>query len=136
MPRVLRCALPRRATPLNSTLNAVPIDPDYEKYRGRCKEFAEDAVKADQTLKLVRGWYICPFWGEEGHWWTVRPDGTIYDPTALQFPSKGTGEYVPFDGVVKCCNCNKSMPESDAWRLEGKYAYCSYRCYGEFVGVI
>jgi hypothetical protein len=72
---------------------------DYIKYRGKCKELAEQAVIDDPALRLVRGWYVDPLWGKEQHWWTVRPDGTIYDPTKLQFPSKGTGEYIEFEGV-------------------------------------
>lgn len=107
----------------------------YLKYRGTCRQASEAAVKADPTLRLVRGHYFCPQWGKQAHWWTVRQDGTIYDPTAAQFPSNGEGEYVEYDGHVECCNCGKEMPEEKAWRLEGRYAYCSYTCYGQFVGV-
>jgi len=28
---------------------------DYEKYRGKCKEFSEALIKKDPTLRLVRG---------------------------------------------------------------------------------
>ena len=110
-------------------------DADYLKFRGQCKPMAEAAVKADPTLTLVRGHYFCPHWGKQAHWWTVRQDGTIFDPSAAQFPSKGAGEYMPFDGTVECSNCGKGMTEETAWRFEGCYAYCSYTCYGQFVGV-
>lgn len=107
---------------------------DYLKYRGKCKEFCDQAVAKDSSLTLVRGHYLCPFWGEQPHWWTVRKDGTIYDPTKDQFPSKGIGEYVPFNGMLSCAECGKEIPEKDA-DIEGNYAFCSYICHGRFVGV-
>lgn len=108
---------------------------DYS-LRGKCKEMAEAAVKADPSLTLVRGHYHCPIWGKQAHWWAKRADGSIVDPSVAQFPSGGIGEYEPFVGEVECDNCGKPMTEDTAWRLEGKYAYCSYTCYGEFVGVL
>lgn len=107
---------------------------DYAKYRGKCKEMSEALIATDPTLTLVRGHYYCPFWGEQAHWWCKAPDGTIVDPTKLQFPSKGAGIYVEFDGNVECSNCGKQMKEEDAM-LESRYAFCSYKCYGQFVGV-
>ena len=107
----------------------------YRLYRGRCKELCNAACAEDPTLKLVRGHYYCPIWNsEEPHWWTVRKDGTIYDPTREQFPSRGQGVYTPFTGMVSCAECGKEVEEEDA-RIEGKYAFCSYRCHGLFVGV-
>ena len=108
----------------------------YAKYRGKCKEFSEQAVSDDPTLTLVRGHYYCPVWGEQPHWWTVREDGTIYDPTAEQFPSKGLGEYVPFNGKVNCAECGEEVEEKDAYiDGNGHYAFCSGLCNGRFVGV-
>lgn len=108
---------------------------DYVMYRGKCKEMAEAACCDDPTLTLVRGHYHCPFWGEQPHWWTVRADGTIYDPTAKQFPMGGSvGEYVPFDGMVECAQCGKQMKEEDA-RFDSRYAFCSTACNMRFVGL-
>lgn len=107
---------------------------DYLKYRGKCKEFSEAAVAADPSLTLVRGHYFCPFWGEQPHWWTTKPDGTIVDPTALQFPSRGSGEYIPFDGMVTCAQCGKEMKELDAW-FDSSYTFCSGTCNMRFVGL-
>lgn len=107
---------------------------DYEKYRGKCKEMSEELVRKNPTLALVRGHYHCPIWGEQAHWWTKAVDGTIHDPTKDQFPSRGIGEYVEFDGNLSCSNCGKSMREEDA-DIEGRYAFCSYECHGHFVGV-
>lgn len=106
---------------------------DYQKYRGKCKEMSEARVKANPTLMLVRGYYYCPVWGEQPHWWTKAADGTIHDPTKDQFPSKGSGVYVEFDGNVECSNCGKSMKEEEA-DIAGNYAFCSYECHGRFVG--
>jgi hypothetical protein len=107
---------------------------DYAKYRGKCKEMSEAAISADPSLVLVRGHYDCPFWGKQAHWWTVRPDGSVYDPSVRQFPSNGCGEYIPFDGTVECAQCGKKIPEEKA-DIEGNYAFCSYECHGQFVGI-
>lgn len=104
--------------------------------RGRCREMSEAACKKDPTLTLVRGHYYCPVWNvDEQHWWTVRPDGSIYDPTRQQFPSCGYGTYTPFNGKVSCAQCGKETTEEKA-RIEGRYAFCSYECHGRFVGVL
>lgn len=105
----------------------------YQLYRGKCKEMSEALVAADPTLTLVRGHYYCPFWGEQPHWWCKRSDGIVVDPTKDQFPSRGAGVYVEFDGMVRCSNCNKEMREEDA-EYESNYCFCSYTCHGQFVG--
>jgi len=107
---------------------------DYQKYRGKCKEFSQEAVLRDPTLRLVRGFYHCPFWGEQPHWWTVRLDGSIYDPTKDQFPSKGLGNYEEFTGYLKCDQCGKVVKEEDA-KFDSKYAFCSTQCNMRFVGL-
>ena len=107
----------------------------YREFRGKCRELCEAACAADQTLTVVRGHYWCPMWNTfEAHWWTVRQDGTIHDPTKDQFPSRGLGTYEPFSGNVECAECGKEVAEEDA-DIEGNYAFCSYRCHGRFVGV-
>lgn len=108
---------------------------DYMKLRGKCREMSEQLVAADPSLTLVRGHYFCPIWNsEEPHWWCVKNDGTVVDPTAMQFPSKGMGVYTPFNGAVECAECGKEVAEEQA-RFDGRYAFCSYRCNGRFVGV-
>jgi hypothetical protein len=107
---------------------------DYALYRGKCKELCEEAVKADPALRLVRGWYHCPLWGKQAHWWTVKPDGTIVDPTVKQFPTKGVGaEYEEFDGTIDCEYCGKNVPLDKAYRYE-QHVYCTYECFGHDVG--
>lgn len=109
---------------------------DYAKFRGRCRELAEAECAADPTLRLVRGHYFCPLWGRnEPHWWCERPNGAIVDPTAMQFPSGGLGFYEEFDGICECSNCGKEIHESEA-SFESNYVFCSYKCHGQFVGVL
>jgi len=115
-------------------MDVADTETNYLKYRGKCKEFVDEAVFKDPTLKAVRGHYYCPYWGEQAHWWCVREDGSIYDPTALQFPSKGIGEYVEFDGSVTCSNCGKIGREED-FRYESRYSFCSTACNMRFVGL-
>jgi hypothetical protein len=114
---------------------ATKITNDYLKYRGKCKELSEQAVADNPTLTLVRGHYVCPFWGKQAHWWTVRFDGSIYDPSKDQFPSKGIGEYVPFNGIVECAQCGVEMKEDEVNRVEGNYGFCSTKCAMRFVGL-
>jgi hypothetical protein len=111
------------------------IQSDYLKYRGKCKEMSEALVAEDPTLTLVRGHYFCPIWNrDEPHWWCVKQDGTIVDPTARQFPSAGGGIYTPFNGMVACAECGKEVPEADAV-FDSNYAFCSGKCNMRFVGL-
>jgi hypothetical protein len=111
-------------------------DTDYKTYRGKCQEFVKKAIEEDPTLVAVRGYYYDTVWGRQAHWWCKREDGTIYDPTAMQFPSKGTGVYDEFGGKVECEVCGKEMLESEAEIAgNGHYAVCSTACYRSLVGV-
>ncbi len=105
------------------------------KYRGKCKEMCEAAVAEDPSLTLVRGHYYCPMWNrKEEHWWTVRTDGTIHDPTALQFPSAGLGKYTEFNGTLPCAECGKLIKENEAHSI-GNYMCCSDACCMKLVGL-
>ena len=109
---------------------------DYDDYRGKCKEFVDKAVKEDQTLTAVKGYYNCPVWGtREPHWWCKRKDGSIYDPTALQFGSKGNGVYEEFGGSYSCSECGKEVTEKDGIIMgNGNYIVCSQKCAMSLVG--
>ena len=104
-----------------------PENSDYLKYRGKCKELSEELVKNDPTLILVKGWYYCPIWGEQPHWWCKDVNGKIYDPSVLQFPSNGLGEYVEFNGEYNCEYCDKTVKEENVYN-NGHHVYCSYDC--------
>ena len=111
------------------------MESNYSKYRGKCKEMVDMAIIADPSLKAIRGHYHCPVWGKQKHWWCVRKDGSIYDPTAKQFPSGGIAEYYEeFNGIITCDECGKHIPE-DMVRIDGNYAFCSMACNARFVGL-
>lgn len=108
---------------------------NYTKYRGNCKKMCDNAIKNDPTLTFVRGHYFCPIWNcDNQHWWTVRKDGSIYDPSRKQFPSHGHGIYEEFNGNIDCETCKKTMPEEHA-RWVGNYAVCSDKCALILVGL-
>ena len=108
---------------------------NYLRYRGKCKEEAEKLCQEDPTLTLVRGHYFCPLWNsEEPHWWCTKSDGTIVDPTKLQFPSGGLGIYTPFSGLVTCSECGKELKEEEA-QFDSNYTFCSTACHMRFVGL-
>ena len=107
---------------------------DYIKYRGKCREMSEELVSKDPSLTLVRGHYHCPFWNKQPHWWVKDKNGQIIDPTKNQFPSKGNGEYVEFNGIISCSECGTEMKEEEA-DIEGNYAFCSDYCHMRFVGL-
>lgn len=108
----------------------------YAQFRGKCKELSELACAEDATLTLTRGHYYCPIWGrDEPHWWCVRKDGSVFDPSKGQFPSKGLGIYTPFNGFVPCAECGAEMREEDVACFEGNYAFCSTKCAMRFVGL-
>lgn len=107
---------------------------DYITYRGHCKELAEAEVKHDPSLRIVRGWYFCPVWGKQAHWWCEKSDGTVIDPSVKQFPTKGLGAiYEEYDGNIECEYCGKNTAENDAY-FYGHHAYCSYQCFGHDIG--
>lgn len=115
------------------------IAADYAEFRGRCQELCAVAMAEDPTLILVRGHYFESRWPTkpmQAHWWCKKPDGTIVDPSARQFPSNGTGQYIEFDGRIECAECGKEGREDDPeWSFESRYAFCCHRCHGRFVGV-
>lgn len=97
---------------------------------GQCLEVTEKMAAAFPELRRVRGHYYCPIWGERAHWWLVEECGEIVDPTAEQFPSKGTGEYVEWDEsqaepTGMCPNCGGHC-------YDGNYC-CSDECGRQYV---
>lgn len=107
---------------------------DYEKYRGKCKEMSEQLVADNPTFRLVRGHYVCPIWGKQQHWWCEDIDGKVHDPTARQFPSKGMGEYIEYDGFVECEECGAHIKEDEAYPM-GRFFVCSDICARSLVGL-
>lgn len=117
------------------------MKPEYQKWiehhvadkgTGKCKEITQAMQEAFPELRLIRGHYYCLVWGEREHWWLVDVDGSIVDPTAAQFPSKG-GRYEALaddtpEPTGKCPNC-------------GEYCYgsgecCSEACHKSYVAYL
>lgn len=114
----------------------------YKVFRGRCKELCEAAVAADPALTLVRGHIFVAQWPsdpEQPHWWCKRGDGTIHDPSWQQFPFNSPPSvnlYFEFDGNIDCANCGETFKETDPGvGFDGRHAFCSHKCHGQFVGL-
>lgn len=105
---------------------------NYSRFRGKCKEYSEALAANNPELTIVRGWYYCPVWNsEEEHWWCKDQDGNIHDPTKLQFPSAGIGEYKEFDGYYPCIQCGEPVHESQLMHQ----GFCSTKCACACVGI-
>lgn len=50
-------------------------------------------AKTFPELRIVRGIYIDPSWGERDHFWCIDENDSVIDPTQDQFPSHGKGIY-------------------------------------------
>jgi len=100
---------------------------------GNCAEITLAMGRQFPGLQRVRGHYMCPVWGERAHWWMVDANGNVVDPTADQFPSRGTGEYIPWvEGAQEptgmCPNCGGAVYDGGT--------VCSENCYVEFAASI
>ena len=92
---------------------------------GQCSKATLAMVEDFPELQRIRGHYYCLAWGERAHWWCVAPDGSIVDPTAMQFPSKGTGEYEPWIEGTK--EPTGMCPECGGYCYDGE-TFCSENC--------
>lgn len=104
-----------------------------QSLRGKCQSAALRLAAEDPSLTAVAGWYNDPEWGREEHWWCIREDGSIVDPTAAQFPSNGAGRYDQYVGEAWCLECGADIPW-DTYMETGQ-PICSAKCYGRMVGV-
>ncbi len=99
--------------------------PTYESVYGRCAEATKKMVEAFPELKRVAGHYYDLAIGEREHWWCVAPDGSVVDPTAAQFPTKGRGVYAELDPDApvptgRCMDCGAYVYNCDT--------FCSPEC--------
>jgi len=105
---------------------------DNDPY-GKCAEATLEMQKVFPELIRVRGHYFDAIWGERQHWWLIDNGGEIIDPTCGQFPTKGGGEYKPWnEGSIEptglCPNC-------------GEYCFhnktcCSSKCDTEYAAYL
>lgn len=106
------------------------IDNNVTETYGTCNQVTQQMVIEFPDLTRVRGHYLCPLWGQREHWWLVDPEGEIVDPTKKQFPSKGTGQYIPLkegtpEPTGKCPNCS-------AYVYDGNTCCCP-GCFKEYI---
>jgi len=76
----------------------------------QCAKYTLEMLEAFPELKRVRGYYHDFFQGRRPHWWLVKPDGYVIDPTVEQFCLGG--EYELYDESLgepkgKCINCGE-----------------------------
>jgi hypothetical protein len=95
---------------------------------GKCREWSRAMASFYPELRVARGWYDDPIWGQREHWWCVTPAGEIVDPTAAQFPTRGMFPYreITDESEVPtgaCLTCGDPVYEGAA--------VCSDSCAGE-----
>ncbi len=93
------------------------LEMTYLKAYGNCEPVCRKMKDKFPELKLIRGHYYCDGWGKRMHWWLLSSDGKIIDPTAIQFPSNGTGAYELWDEshpepTGMCPNCGDYVFDS------------------------
>ena len=70
----------------------LPFFLETEAAYGKCSRQCLVLAKQFPELKIVYGAYLDVLWGARGHFWCTC-DTIIVDPTASQFPSRGSGLY-------------------------------------------
>jgi hypothetical protein len=102
---------------------------------GKCKETCEEMLKHFPELTLRAGFYECPIWGRREHWWLTDPAGNLIDPTAVQFPSQGIGDYKSLEPDKrprgKCPNCGEYCYNGEYVHVECDEDYRRYLMTGE-----
>lgn len=106
----------------------------YRKFRGQCLPLSLAVVREHPDWRLVRGFVECPFNGREQHWWTERPDGSIFDPSIRQYNAPGLLSYEEYEGVLSCFGCGVDVNEKDAVS-DGSHRYCTESCLRYTIGV-
>jgi hypothetical protein len=111
---------------------------NYLKYRGKCKELSNELEKKNPDLIVVKGWYHCPIWGKQQHYWCKnKKTGEIVDPSVKQFPSSMYADesfYEEYNGFLYCEFCNKTVKETDA-KFYIHHVYCSTECLYKDIGL-
>lgn len=97
--------------------------------RGKCDRATKEMVEAFPELRRAAG-FAHVSWGRDQHWWCVAPDGSVVDPTASQFGTRGVLRYEELDlkdpatrGRVptgRCMDCGDDVYNRDT--------FCSPEC--------
>lgn len=108
-----------------NTAMPTPVVPPAPELAGRCEELARAACDQDPTLSLERGWFYDRLTGRQyEHWWTVRADGTIFDPSVGQFAAAALAtdaDYHPYRGVFNCYGCGTPVHEDSPHRYNDSF---------------
>lgn len=118
---------------IHETITA-DMDP-FHHYAGKCHLYVWEWIKYNPELKPQSGFYECPIWGVRQHWWAINEIGMVFDPTSMQFPSNGMGEYIPLHKAdIPCCECGDVVPPFKIGFWHHNHMVCSDECYGSLVG--
>jgi hypothetical protein len=107
-----------------------PATPD--EARGECGPATARMLLAFPELERICGFYRDPVLGHDyQHFWLEAPDGSVVDPTGIQFPAftSGEGSYHRFESapLARCMHCG--APIFDGSR-DG--AFCRSSCAKQF----
>lgn len=97
---------------------------------GKCREVCDEMLKHFPELKLVGGYIYDASWGQRGHWWLVDEQGTIIDPTLIQFPCP-SGIYDAFgednpQPTGMCPNCGEYCYDGEYVHEKCAASYAAY----------
>jgi len=101
--------------------------PNTEMAKNQCDKATTAMMKEFPELTRVRGHVIDGFAHKHEHWWLATQDGSIVDPTAIQF--SGILGYQPLDEsqpqpIGKCRECGDYVYPNP----EGMTEFCSNKC--------
>ena len=126
------------------------IDPRYQRWidenapkdartaRGRCGVETRAMCAAFPELRAAGGYYYGAMEHPSQHWWCVAPDGTIVDPTAIQFLDRGAGcydEIPPEDHPRgKCMDCGDMTFDRESGGAPNAHVptFCGAACCRDF----
>lgn len=107
----------------------------FAHYAGKCHLYVWEWIKENPALLPQSGFYDCLFWGYRQHWWAIDEDGEVFDPTDLQFPSSGAGEYIPLhEAQIPCPECGDIIPPFRIGMFHHNHMVCSEDCYSRMIG--
>lgn len=98
---------------------------------GMCGTATRRMCEAFPELARVAGWL-----SGRDHWWCVTPDGSIVDPTRVQYDFDG-GDYRVFQPgdevrVGKCMNCGEDIYRSVDCLEGAREIICSDECHASY----
>lgn len=96
--------------------------PTSREALGKCKEASHAMKAAFPELRVTNGFVHGPGFSDAMHWWCVATDGSIVDPTAIQYGGPILHEEIDDShparnfSQARCMNCGEryyATPELD-----------------------